>query len=147
MQMLTQLLNQTKPRVKSQEYVPERQPEGLGFNDIIMTDMIEGLGDYKINKVLKDPENSEGFFDLNPEAISDEHGHRKWTEIFCNLKKETNYDSQLQICSDFVLDHFSSEEDFFIECENPPRLRFIKGVGDKNNGNQKSILKVLLIQT
>jgi hypothetical protein len=137
MQMLTQIMNQTKPRVKSQECVPEKQPEGLGFNDVIMTDLIEGLGEYKINKVLKDPENSEGLFDLNPEAISDEHGHRRWTELFCNLKKETNYDGQLQLCSEFVLDHFSSEEDFFIECENPPRLRFIKGVGDKKQWESK----------
>ena len=135
--MLTRVLNQTKTRVKSQEHQPEKQPEGLVFNEVIMTDLIEGLGDYKINKELKDPENSEGLFDLNPEAISDEHGHRRWTELFCNLKKETNYDSQLQVCSEFVLDHFSSEEDFFIECENPPRLRFIKGVGDKKQWESK----------
>ena len=87
MQMLTQVLNQTKPRIKSQEHEPEKQPEGLGFNDVIMNDLIEDLGDYKINKVSKDPENSEELFDLNSEAISDEHGHRRWTELFCKLKK------------------------------------------------------------
>jgi len=76
-----------------------------------MTDLTEGLGDYKKNKVLKDPENSEGLFDLNPEAINDEHGYIRGTELFCKLKEETNYDSQLQIFSKFILDHFSSEED------------------------------------
>jgi len=39
------------------------------------------------------------------------------------------------------LDHFSSSEDFFIECENPPRLRFIKGVGDKKQWESKEYSK------
>ena len=129
MSMLTQVINQTKYRAKPRVHEPTDKPIGSIYIDGIMNYTMETSSEFRRNpseKANRDGEDAyESFLNFDNENIKDTDCDARWSGLYFDLRKETNYDNQLELCSEFMLENFMSSDDFFIECESPMRMRFI----------------------